>query len=385
MDLKNIYSSSQQQKLSGRYITNNDIEPLLSSISNKQEFRRIGFSVNKLPIYSYQIGTGKIKILLWSQMHGNESTTTKALMDFLNFLNSKSDLSNEFLKEFTFYCIPILNPDGAALYSRENANKIDLNRDFLNLSQPESNYLVTIFNDFNPNYCYNMHDQRTIFGVSDTQKPTTIAFLAPSFNESRSFNNCRLKAANVIVEMNKTLQQYIPGQVALFDDGFNINCAGDYFQSRGVPTILFEAGHFYEDYSRDETRKYIFIAIISGLKFLINKSENNFENIEYLKMSHNIPIFYDYIYKNVKVIDYNLEKTITFAIQYKEQLINSKIEFVGIIVKVDGLDNFKAHKEFDANGMLFKNNLSNCPKVNDLANFKLDNNVIVNGKFINKL
>jgi hypothetical protein len=42
-------------------------------------------------------------------------------------------------------------------------------------------------------------------------------------------------------------RKYIPGQVSRFDDGFNINCIGDKFQSH-VPTILFEAGHFQDDY-----------------------------------------------------------------------------------------------------------------------------------------
>jgi hypothetical protein len=33
----------------------------------------------------------------------------------------------------------------------------------------------------------------------------------------------------------------------------------------GVPTLLFEAGHFEGDYQREITRKYIFIALISSL------------------------------------------------------------------------------------------------------------------------
>jgi murein tripeptide amidase MpaA len=39
-----------------------------------------------------------------------------------------SERSEKILDAFTFYCIPMLNPDGAA-YTRENANKVDLNRD----------------------------------------------------------------------------------------------------------------------------------------------------------------------------------------------------------------------------------------------------------------
>ena len=135
-------------------------------------------------------------------MHGNESTTTKALFDFFNLINSDSELVNKLLNTFTFYCIPMLNPDGAKLYTRENANNIDLNRDSQLLSQPESNILRQVFDDFKPDYCFNLHDQRTIFGVDESCQPATLSFLAPSFNESREINECRLKAIDLIATIN---------------------------------------------------------------------------------------------------------------------------------------------------------------------------------------
>ena len=171
----------------------------------------IGKSVLEKPIYGYQIGEGKTRIFLWSQMHGNESTTTKALFDFLNVLNSGSDFAKQLLTTFTFYSIPMLNPDGATLYTRENANKVDLNRDSQNLTQPESKVLRATFENFKPDYCFNLHDQRTIFGVGDTGKPATLSFLAPSYNEEREINESRLKAINLIAGINDVLQKYITG------------------------------------------------------------------------------------------------------------------------------------------------------------------------------
>ena len=56
----------------------------------------------------------------------------------------------------------------------------------------------------------------------------------------------------VIIKMNNVLQNVIPNQVGIYDDSFNINCVGDSFQSKGVPTILFEAGHYKNDYSREK-------------------------------------------------------------------------------------------------------------------------------------
>lgn len=176
MNLEDLFSQYKEQSIEGRYLTLDHIKPLLDKLNTANQVQEIGKSVLGEPIYSYQIGTGKTRIYLWSQMHGNESTTTKALFDFINVLNGKSEYAEKMLDTFTFYAIPILNPDGARLYTRENANKVDLNRDSQNLTQPESNVLREVFDSFKPHYCFNLHDQRTIFGAGDTGKPATVSF-----------------------------------------------------------------------------------------------------------------------------------------------------------------------------------------------------------------
>ena len=174
MNLEQMFQQYKEQSIQGRYITLENIEPLLQKLNSNNQVSVIGKSVLEKPIYKYQIGAGETRIFLWSQMHGNESTTTKALFDFINVLNSKTDLAAKLLDTFTFYCIPILNPDGANYYTRVNANQIDLNRDFQDLSQPESNLLMKIYKEFKPDFCFNLHDQRTIFGAGTTGKPATV-------------------------------------------------------------------------------------------------------------------------------------------------------------------------------------------------------------------
>jgi hypothetical protein len=314
-------------------------------------------------------------------MHGNESTTTKALFDFLNLLNSDSELANQLLNTFTFCCIPILNPDGATLYTRENANKIDLNRDSQNLTQPESNVLRETFESFKPHYCFNLHDQRTIFGVGSTGKPATLSFLAPSYNEEREINESRLKAINLIAGINDVLQQYIPGQVGRFDDSFNINCIGDTFQYLGVPTVLFEAGHFPNDYQREETRKYVFMALVSSFTIL---SENDIVSNginKYLNISQNKVVFYDLMYKNIRINYDGIEKITNFAAQYKEELVDGQICFNAYISQIGDLENHFGHVEYDAKEALYQDDLDNFPKLNQKANFYLNNNM----KFVNGL
>ena len=379
MNLEQLFILYKEETIHGRYITLDSIEPLLQKLNTEKQLQIIGKSVLGKSIYSYEIGEGKTKILLWSQMHGNESTTTKALFDFLNVLHSGSELAQKLLNTFTFCSIPMLNPDGAKLYTRENANKVDLNRDSQALTQPENKLLRAVFESFKPDYCFNLHDQRTIFGVSDTGKPATLSFLAPSYNEEREINESRLKAINLIASVNEVLQQYLPNQIGRFDDSFNINCIGDTFQYFGVSTLLFEAGHFANDYEREETRKYVFMALISSFTKL---SENVIVSNgidKYLNIPQNKVVFYDFMYKNIKINYDGIEKITNFAAQYKEELIENQICFTAYVSQIGELENYFGHFEYDADGAFYKDDFESIPKLNQKADFYLDNNI----KFVN--
>ena len=381
MDLEKLFEQNKEISIQGRYITLDDIEVILNKDILKNDVKIIGKSVLGKSIYSYQKGNGKLKIYLWSQMHGNESTTTKALFDCINLLNNGSDLANQLLETFTFYCIPMLNPDGAKLYTRANANNIDLNRDSQNLTQPESNILRSIFEEFKPDYCFNLHDQRTIFGVADTGKPATLSFLAPSYNEEREVNASRLKAINLIAGINEVLQKYIPGQIGRFDDSFNINCIGDTFQNLGVPTLLFEAGHFPNDYERENTRKFVFMSLLTSFIILSENDIVHNRNDKYLNIPQNNVVFFDFMYKNIK-INYDGNEIITnFVAQYKEELIDNKLNFNSYIVEVGDLKGYFGHFEYDAKGALYQDAFGNVPKEGRIADFNLDKKVFfVNGK-----
>ncbi|MFB9080406.1 M14 metallopeptidase family protein [Flavobacterium procerum] len=379
MNLEELFIENKEKSISGRYLTLDHITPLLNKLNTDNQVQVIGKSVLGEPIYSYQIGTGKTRIYLWSQMHGNESTTTKALFDFINVLNSGSEYAVKMLENFTFYAIPMLNPDGARLYTRVNANEVDLNRDSQALTQPESKILREVFESFKPHFCFNLHDQRTIFGAGNSGKPTTVSFLAPSFNEARDMNETRLTAVNLIAGLNDMLQKYIPGQVGIFDDSFNINCIGDTFQFLGVPTILFEAGHFPDDYNREVTRKFIFFSLISSFQLISENVLVDNRINDYLNISQNKVVFYDFMYKNVKINYDGIEIITNFVAQYKEELIENKIQFNAYIVETGELENYFGHFEYDAQGALYSDDSDNIPKSNQKANFYLNKNV----KFVN--
>ncbi|WP_406683914.1 M14 family zinc carboxypeptidase [Seonamhaeicola sp. MEBiC1930] len=337
----------KEKALFGRYITNDNIEPLLKNFVDLWSVDTIGKSVLNEPIYGVKLGNGNKRVLMWSQMHGNESTTTKALFDLFNSLKDDTNL-DYILKACTLYIIPILNPDGARVYTRINANEVDLNRDAQNLTQPESLVLRNVFNEFKPHYCYNLHGQRTIFSAGKTNKSATVSFLSPAQDEICSVTPNRKIAMEVIAVMNKALQNVIPKQVGVYDDAFNLNCVGDTFQSENVPTILFEAGHYEGDYDREYTRELIYSSYIKSLDYI---SKNNIDGSNY-KFYYNIPenekCFLDIIIRNVS--GYSKEGLVDIGIQFKETLCGNSLKFVPIIEKIEKLEAFYGHKELDAKG-----------------------------------
>ena len=342
--IQKLFLKHKETHLYHRYITNNHIAPLLEKLSNKLIVETIGQSVLGAPIYGVKLGNGDKRVLMWSQMHGNESTTTKAIFDLLNtLLDDKSSLKH-ILEACTLYIIPILNPDGAKAYTRINANKIDLNRDAQELSQPESKVLRNVYNNFKPHFCYNLHGQRTIFSAGKTNKPATISFLAPAQDEACTITPNRKIAMEVIRVMNEALQEIIPNQVGVYDDAFNLNCVGDTFQSENIPTILFEAGHFKDDYEREFTRELIYLSYLKSLNYIAetNITGDNYE--AYSLIPENEKCFYDVVIRNAKIN----EATMDIGILYQERLINNYIEFIPKVEKIEKLDNFYGHYEFDA-------------------------------------
>jgi hypothetical protein len=369
--INSLYSLLKTPELFGRYITNSHIEKCLGKFP-KSLISVIGYSEEKRPIYSLKFGNGPSKILLWSQMHGNESTTTKALFDCFNLFETNNEIPNQILEACTLVVIPILNPDGAERYTRLNANAIDLNRDAQDLSQSESRVLKGMFDSFKPDYCFNLHGQRTIFGAGTSGVSATLSFLSPSQDENRSITSNRKSAMALITSINELLQSEVPYGIGRYDDGYNLNCVGDTFQNYGVPTLLYEAGHYPEDYKREEVRRLIFIAIIKGLSEISNGiDDTRYEN--YFEIPENTKSFYDIIIRNAKISDNN-DKLFDVAIQYKEVLKTKKIELVPFVEKISKLDDFFGHKEIDVKGAFLRNSENLELKVAYEIDFVLVNN-----------
>ena len=114
------YTDYKEKEIFGRYINNDSI----ANLNSKYSSEICGYSVNNLPIHFFKIGSGKTRLLIWSQMHGNESTSTKALFDSISFF---CNYEKKIYDDLTILVIPILNQDGALKYTRNNYNNVDLN------------------------------------------------------------------------------------------------------------------------------------------------------------------------------------------------------------------------------------------------------------------
>nr|WP_321223704.1 M14 family zinc carboxypeptidase [uncultured Psychroserpens sp.] len=340
--LKSLFEIHKETALFGRYVNGKSIAPLLKDLSKNFKIEQVGISVNRLPIHTIVFGKGKKKILMWSQMHGNESTTTKAIFDMLNVFYSNDLAVKHIFEQCTICIIPILNPDGAKMYTRLNANNMDLNRDAQDLTQPESLVLRKVFKEFKPDFCYNLHGQRTIFSAGRENKSATISFLAPAQDVDRKITKTRQKAMEVIVAMNENLQQQIPNQVGIYDDAFNLNCVGDTFQVENIPTILFEAGHYANDYDREVVREFIFQSLLVSLNYVATNTVTGLHHESYFNIPQNEKLFYDIIIRNAKGLD--------VAIQFIEKLEGDEVVFMPKIEKISNLSDFYAHREINANG-----------------------------------
>jgi len=331
-----LFKNNKENSLIGKWIHLENVEPLLDSNKDKYKIEVIGKSFLSKPIYSITIGKGNTKILMWTQMHGNEATATKVVFDLLNLFNNKSTPNNitEILNACTIKIIPLLNPDGALAYTRVNAQQIDLNRDAVSLKAPESKLLRTVLTCFKPDFCFNLHDQRNIYSVAKTTNPA-----------SKKLTPARVKAMSVIYTMFKAIKNDLPNCVSRYNDEFYPNATGDNFQKDGYCTILIEAGHIQDDYDREKVRYYYFKALLTGLLSIANKSFIN-KNV-YDTIPQNETYYLDIIYNNV----YFKNKNISIGILYIEEINQGKIKRIPTIKRFGNLSKYGANKIIDTKGV----------------------------------
>lgn len=374
------YSTFKQEGFDLKWLNFEDLKKYFSLKSSQKE--QIGTSFLGNEIYKLSFGTGEKRLLIWSQMHGNESSGTRAMFDVINFFEQKSELAQTILSQLTIDFIPMLNPDGANVNTRRNAVGIDINRDFLAKQSTEIHILLDQVEKGNYQTLFNLHDQRTIFNVGQTAKPATLSFLAPSYNVEEDVNEVREKTMGIIQSMNTALQQVIPGQVGRYTSEFYPMSTGDNFTKMGYPCVLFEAGHFANDYQRNTTRKYNALAILAGLNALATQDKFPFDN--YLSIPQNGQKYLDILIRDVQLKNEDkfsfVDLGIYFEDEYNEE--NNTVDQMAKIVEIGDLRKFIGHLEIDAKKQIYKGVQKNYPILNQLATFEIGSIKFKNGRLI---
>ena len=153
----------------------------------------IGFSVlrNPIPMFFAEKNTNNPYILILGRQHPPEVTGAFAMKGFINQLLTVNSLTDSFLDRYNILFVPLMNPDGVMNgFWRYNANKKDLNRDWGNFTQPEtdavykkltklSNKKLVLFIDFHSTF-------KNIFYTSDVLEDSSMKyFLRDWLGDSR--------------------------------------------------------------------------------------------------------------------------------------------------------------------------------------------------------
>ena len=356
--LESAFQTYKEPSLTHRRFKHSDVVPLIMQRGQDFKVEALGQSIKGRDIYQLAYGEGTIKVLLWSQMHGNESTATMALFDLFNFLEGEDDdfdsLRPLIKERLSLRFIPMVNPDGAEVFQRRNSLDIDLNRDAIDEATPEARILKTAREAFQPAFGFNLHDQQIYYNAKGSNKPATISVLAPAYNEAKQINEVRKKSMQVIVGMNRILQEVIPGHVGKYDDAFEPRAFGDNFQKWGTSTILIESGGYPNDPEKQYIRQLNFMIILNALYEIATENYHQYEVEDYFAIPDNDNKLMDLIVRNVKIDQRGQFYEVDLGIKQQEYSLDSGYRLSGSIVDKGDLSVFYGYNELDAEGLEFK-------------------------------
>ncbi len=249
----------------------------------------IGRSILGREIRAVHFGEGPATVLLWSQMHGDESTATMALADIFRFLAEATadPLRERIRRGLRIAFVPMLNPDGAELFQRENAAGIDVNRDGRQLATPEARALKGLRDRMQPQFGFNLHDQNARTRVGRNGEQAAIALLAPAHDSTRSYNAVRSRARLVAAVMARMLEDTIAGRVAKYDDTFNPRAFGDLMQQWGASTVLIESGALPGDPQKQRLRAFNVAIILGALDAIATRGYEAADTLSYETLPEN--------------------------------------------------------------------------------------------------
>ncbi|WP_185873831.1 M14 family zinc carboxypeptidase [Blattabacterium cuenoti] len=356
---------------SSRFFPYSKLLKIIKEYENICSILPIGLSIENRKIFKLKWGNGNYKIFIWSQMHGNETTGTKAMFDLLYFFlkEKNNDLVKFFKKNLTIFFIPILNPDGSEIFQRRNAINIDLNRDAIRLQSPEIKILIHEIYVHKPNILFNLHDQRSIYNIGDKFfNPAILSFLSPYVEKDEKIFFKSKQSMGLISSIEKNMKFFLPkkGAIGRFSNEIYPTAIGDNLQKKGFPCILFEAGNLPNDPHKEIIRKYQALSLIISF-YLLSKNEEYLEKeyLDYFSIPENKKKLLDKIFRNVQIQKGKYQFLVDIGIRNIDHFdfIKKNIHIIYKIVDIGDLSNFFAYKE------IFCNRKNFFPKIGKIKLF----------------
>ena len=266
---------------------------------------KIGESIEGRSINYLRAGTGPFSVLLWSQMHGDESTATSALFDLFEYLrrHRQDPAVAQLLSRLTLHVVPMLNPDGAERFERRNAQSIDVNRDALRLQTPEGKALKALRDRLNPRLGFNLHNQSWRTSVGTPPKPASISLLSVAYDEARTENAGRKLTKQICAVIREALEPFAPGQIGRYDDEFEVRAFGDNITLWGTPVVLIETGPWPGPEPDAALVRLNFVALVSALDALATGAVDRADPQRYESLPMNESKVLYVLVKNATVIN----------------------------------------------------------------------------------
>jgi hypothetical protein len=139
-----------------------EMEKFLADSAARRDFITVtteGQSVEGRAIHLVRLRRGNhpdpFKVFFIGVQHGNEPAGKDALLIMIRRIAENPELLPE---DIDLYILPAANPDGSEAYRRTNSNRMDINRDHILLSQPETQTLHRVARRIRPHLAVDCHE-----------------------------------------------------------------------------------------------------------------------------------------------------------------------------------------------------------------------------------